>query len=251
MVGCQMSFFTLNSRVIRGVAFDMDGTLVDCEPSNREAVQKAAGQNLRINWERYAGVKEVDILDGLIQEYGAHRVTIAHNDFLNACKQGYKEAIHTLQPRHGMIYLLDTLKQLQVPIVVVTNSDTEMAQKKLTHCGLIRYIDNIIGADTIESCGLKAKPSGDGYNRAAEILNIKPEELMGFEDSTTGMDALSSTEALAVHVVDHGTPEHLDAHIVIYGGRIDGILDLANQIRHENHQRFLDLSPEPRSPTHT
>lgn len=245
-----MSHFTLNGQVIKGVAFDMDGTLVDCEPTNRAAVQNAVGQEFKINWGKYAGVKEVDILDGLKEQYGADKITIAKDAFVAACKQGYKDAISTLQPRRGMMELLNTLKELSIPIMIVTNSDTEMAQQKLTQCGMIDYMYDIIGADTIEKLGLKAKPSGDGYNKAAEIMGIKIEEMMGVEDSTTGMDALSSTNALAVHITDYGTPEHLDAHIVIDGEGIADLLALNNQIRRENYQKILGLTPEPSSPAY-
>ncbi len=245
-----MSYFTLDGHVIRGVAFDMDGTLVDCEPSNRDVVQNAVGQEFKINWAKYAGVKEVDILDGLKKEYGADNITIAKDAFLSACKQGYKDAVHTLQPRRGMMEVLNTLKELGIPIIIVTNSDTEMAQKKLGQCGMLDYMYDIIGSDTIEKLGLKAKPSGDGYRKAAELLGIRIEEMMGVEDSTTGMDALSETNALAVHVTDYGTPEHLNAHIVVDGSGSSDLLALNNQIRRENYQRLLGLTPEPSSPAY-
>lgn len=241
-----MSHFTLNGRVIKGVAFDMDGTLVDCEPSNRAAVQKAVGEEFKINWGKYAGVKEVDILDALKEQYGADKITIAKDAFVAACKQGYKDAINTLEPRRGMMEVLETLKELSIPIMIVTNSDTEMAEKKLTQCGMIDYMYDIVGADTIEELGLRAKPAGDGYNHAAKVMGIKIEEMMGVEDSTTGMDALSSTKALAVHVTDYGTPEHQNAHIVIDGEGIGDLLALNNQIRRENYQKLLGIAPEPK-----
>jgi sugar-phosphatase len=246
-----MSFFLLSGQEIRGVAFDMDGTLVDCEPSNREAVQKAVGTDFKINWAKYAGVKEVDILAGLKKEYGEDKITIAADDFLFACKRGYKGAVKTLEPRRGMMELLKTLKDLGIPIIIVTNSDTEMAKEKLKQCGMLDYMFDIIGSNTISQLGLKAKPSGDGYKKAAEILGIEIENMMGVEDSTTGMNALAETNALAVHVIDYGTAQHKEADIVIDGMGSGDLLALNNQIRRENYQRILGLTPEPSSPAYT
>jgi beta-phosphoglucomutase-like phosphatase (HAD superfamily) len=245
-----MSSFFLNGKIIRSVAFDMDGTLVDCEPSNREAVQNAVGSEFKINWGKYAGVKEVDILAALKQEYGSNRITIAADDFVAACKKGYKEAIKKLEPRLGMMPLLNTLKDLDIPIIIVTNSDTTTAKEKLTQCGMLDYLFDIIGADTITEHGLKAKPSGDGYILAAEMLDIKIEEMMGVEDSTTGMNALSETKALAVHIIDYGTPEHQKANIIIDGMGSGDLLALNNLIRRENYSKLLGLLPEPCSPAH-
>lgn len=245
-----MSFFLLNGNKIRGVAFDMDGTLVDCEPSNREAVQKAVGTDFKINWAKYAGVKEVDIIAGLKTEYGANKITIAADEFVSACKKGYSDAIKTLQPRHGVLELLETLKELSIPIIIVTNSETEMAKKKLEQCGMLDYMYDIIGSDTISNLGLKPKPSGDGYLKAAEILGIEIHEMMGVEDSTTGMNALSETKAITVHIIDYGTPQHKDADIVIDGMGSGDLLALNNQIRRENYQKLLGLTPEPSSPAY-
>lgn len=246
-----MASFFFNGREIKAVAFDMDGTLVDCEPSNRGVVQNALGSSaIKIVWGKNTiGIKEVDILAGLKKEHGEDKVRIAADDFLAACKRGYNKEIPTLQPRRGMIEILNTFKELGVPIIVVTNSDTEMAIKKLTQCGMIDYMYDIIGSDTLQELGLKSKPESDGYILAAKRLGVSEEELMGWEDSEGGFKALKKTKALDVHIGDHGTEIESSATIKVDGTGINdssaySLLELDNKIRRENYKLLLDIKEE-------
>lgn len=246
-----MSYFILGDRIIQGVAFDMDGTLIDCEPVNRAAVEAAAGRNIRIDWANCAGKKE-EIIHGILkEEYGPDKIRSTADEFVAACKRGYQETMGKLKAREGIIELLNTFQGLNIPMIVVTNTERGMAIQKLEQCGLQKFMVDVIGSDTLENLGLKSKPSGDGYRLAASQLQIKEEDMMGFEDSLVGMDALSQTAAFSVHITDYGTPAHVKAGLVLSGSGGGALLTLNNKIRHHNTQALLGFPPQPRSPAYT
>lgn len=238
---------------IKGVALDMDGTLIDCEPINRMVVQKATGVDIKIDWSRCAGKKEEIILDWMKETHGAEKIRIATHDFLVACKRGYADAMTSLRPREGIVYLLNTFAELNIPMIVVTNTEKNIAIEKLKHCGLLGYMQDVIGSDTITERGLQPKPSGDGYKEAARVLGIPTEHMIGFEDSTTGMTALAETNAISVQIIDNGTPAHKSADVIIDGDSETDLILLNNEIRRQNNLSLYmpSLSPEPRRAAYT
>lgn len=194
-----MPQFTLKNRIIKGAAFDMDGTLLDCSAS-RHAIQEVVGSDFYIDWSQCGGRGVPFIHDWLSAKYTNFAMTM--DTFLEQCHHAHIEALHQLSSRHGMIELLDTLRDIGIPMAVVTNTETEMAKKRLDQCGVLDYMDIVIGSTTLTEQGLKLKPSPDGYQLAAKSLQINENEMIGFEDSVAGMTALDATDFMTVHIYD-------------------------------------------------
>ena len=194
-----MTKFILDNRTIMGAAFDMDGTLIDCSGS-RGAIQSAVGSIFQIDWSQCGGRGVPFIHDWLAQKYPSY--TMTKDTFLDTVHHHHTDALKLLAPRPGILTLLDLLRELKIPIAVVTNTENGMAEKRLSQCGILDYMDVVIGSTALTDRGLKIKPAPDGYKLAAEILKCNEHNMIGFEDSVAGMSALQATQYMTVHIYD-------------------------------------------------
>lgn len=236
----------ISGKHIQAGLFDMDGTLIDCEPVNRAAVQTAAGIEYPISWKDCAGKKETIIHDWLCAQYRGFAVE--NRQFVKACKQGYIDRYDQLSARAGIHYLLNALRDVKLPLAVVTNTEEAMAWKKLEKCGLSGYFQFVVGSDTVEKIGLRAKPSGDPYRLAAKRLDVDVSECMITEDVTTGLDAAVDAESsMIVHIYDHGTDKDPRAKIHINGRNPHELVWLANSV---STGPVLTVAPQPGRTAH-
>ncbi|OFW88536.1 MAG: hypothetical protein A3B66_08725 [Alphaproteobacteria bacterium RIFCSPHIGHO2_02_FULL_46_13] len=247
-------YFVLKGKIYKLAAIDMDGTLIDNEPLNRQAVQKAAGPNCLIDWSNCAGKKEFIIHGMLKEKYGADKITSTADEFVAACKRGYAENADKIEARLAMQHLLETFELFKVPTMVVTNTETDMAIEKLKHCELFDHVGDVVGSDLITGLGLKSKPSGDGYRLAADTHSVSMKDVLVIEDSSVGVDAGVDAKAGGiVQIIDCGTEPHPNATITVSGHGSSEILALSNQIRREtiqHQQKKLASTPEPSSPAY-
>jgi len=209
-------------------AFDMDGTLIDCEPHNRAAVEEAAGGRY-IDWLKMAGQAEVSI-HAWIQERDSS-FNIDPTQFVNDCVKGYQIREHKICARAGVVEALEFLREREIPIIIVTNTNHKLAVEKMRRAGLLSYLDTssitdgILGKDDVIALGMKPKSSSDPYTHVAEMM--KAEHLAIYEDSPTGMDSADSAKAVLhangnmrvtiAHIYDCGAPPDSRADYVIDG----------------------------------
>lgn len=190
----------------------MDGTLIDCGHS-RDAIQQVVGTPFHIDWSQCGGRGVPFIHDWLSAKYANFSMTM--EEFLNKCHHSHIEALKYLSPRLGIIELLNLFRDIGIPIAVVTNTETEMAKKRLAQCGVLDYMKLIIGSTTLTDQGLKLKPAPDGYQLAAKSFGLAENEMIGFEDSVAGMTALDATDFVSVHMHDDTVPPITHAHFQI------------------------------------
>ncbi len=223
-----MTQFILDNRTITGAAFDMDGTLIDCSGS-RGAIQSAVGSDFKIDWSQCGGRGVPFIHDWLVQTYPSYTTT--KETFLDNVHHHHTDSLKLLTPRPGIIPLLNILRDLQIPIAVVTNTENGMAEKRLSQCGILDYMDVVIGSTAINDRGLKMKPAPDGYKLAAEMLKRDEKNMIGFEDSAAGMSALQATDYMTVHIYDETIAPITDTDFQIDARTDKDMLDLIRKIR--------------------
>lgn len=187
---------------VQGFAFDMDGTLVDCEPFNRAAVQAAAGEAFFIAWDVNAGRREYLIHEWLCAKYRRFRKPV--EDFVADCHAGYESRLSLVEARYGITKVLNHIQAQDLPMIVVTNTPYDLAMARLERTGLSQYFNQVVGSDTVVKAGKNPKPSSDPYLLAAEILDLPPHAIAGFEDSPTGMESLIKAGCVSVHIHDYG-----------------------------------------------
>ena len=210
--------------MIKGILFDLDGTLLYTLKDLNEAVNFALVNNnlKKITLEKTiqyigSGIKNLMIL-------ATKENPCVYNKALEDFKDYY--AIHCIDntiPYDGVIELLKTLKENNIKMAVVSNK-YQAGVDKICNKLLKDYIDIFIGARE----NLNIKPHTDMVNEALKQLNLSNEECLFVGDSSVDIQTALNAKMKSVGV-SWGYKDVSDATYVINTPN-----DLLNIIKKEN-----------------
>ncbi|MCH5199648.1 MAG: HAD family phosphatase [Oscillospiraceae bacterium] len=100
-------------------------------------------------------------------------------------------------------FLLE-LKAKGVPMGVATIGTKELYQPALERNGIAELFDVIVDADMVRT----GKESPEIYLKAAELLGVKPEKCVVFEDTSVGLRSAASCGFKTVGILDKGSREN-------------------------------------------
>ena len=87
----------------------------------------------------------------------------------------------------GVEKFINSLRQQHIHTAIVTSSNVpKMSNVFHNHPELKQWFDQIITAEQIK----QSKPDPECYLKAAQLLNVKPTQCVGFEDSINGLIAV-------------------------------------------------------------
>lgn len=171
---------------ISAVLFDMDGTLVDSEPTHYDALVEAVvryGQTVPDGFaERITGMPMADCHAALVESIG---LTVMLEDFVVAKHAAYLTLAPGLKRRAGVDAVLDMLSRHNIPYAVVSNSDRMIADANLRATGL-----SCPGLISVTRNDVRqGKPDPEPYLRAAHLLGVRAQDCVVVEDSPIGAQA--------------------------------------------------------------
>lgn len=180
---------------IKGIAFDLDGTLVDAAPWHQKAFNRAIF---------YYGVPEISqeehlrIYNGLSTKRKLEILTSkglvsqCYHEPISKLKQMYTEELieKNCRPVDHVIKTVEWCKE-RFPIILVTNCSEVTTRKML----LLSGIADSFGGNIISSACTYGyiKPHPMPYKIAQTVLGLKPKELLSIEDTDKGV--ISAVEA--------------------------------------------------------
>lgn len=202
--------------MIRGVLFDLDGTLADTEPLQWEAYRRAlrpfgvdvGRDEYRRNWIAVEGGAE----------YACRTYALPCDaDALRARKAvEYRALIAAgVAPRPGARAVLERLKPA-FRLAVATHTVRPEADVVLRHLGLRDLLDVVVTREDY----VEAKPAPDAYRAAARALGLATAECAVVEDTTRGVRAGVSAGCAVVAVPNELT---LDNDFTGAARRLDGL----------------------------
>ncbi len=168
------------------VIFDMDGLVLDTEPTYFIAWQQAAknmGYELSASFcESLSGLHYQTITEQLRSYCGADFNLQRFNELSGRCwhEQVNRYGIN-VQP--GFNELIKTLEQQQIHYCLATNSSAINAKECLAFANLTDTFTTIISRDDV----LNGKPEPDIFLKAAECLNVPIHQCLVLEDSHAGI----------------------------------------------------------------
>ncbi|NJO83113.1 MAG: HAD-IA family hydrolase [Blastochloris sp.] len=183
---------------IKAIIFDFDGLLLDTETPDFEimsALYREYGLELQhdrwlLGLGTHGGVDlyaDLAALTGRELDLNALRRS-SHELYLERCRQ------QPLQP--GVTALLDTLREVGMPIAVASSSNREWVDGwLLQHAIRYRFVC-VRTRDDVD----RVKPAPDLFLSAADCLNISPTDCVVFEDSPNGIRAAAAAGMRCVAV---------------------------------------------------
>jgi beta-phosphoglucomutase family hydrolase len=179
----------------QGLIFDMDGTLLNTEPTHVRAWQQVlAKYDMQYDYEimkNFNGSPTWKIAKIIIDMHNKPLDPLA----LATEKAKLVESI--LFDEVKSLDLIEVVKQYygKKPMAVGTGSPHLLADRLLSHLGLRHYFDVIVGSDDVD----KHKPEPDTFLLCANLLNVDPTQCIVFEDADYGIQA---AKAANMHYVD-------------------------------------------------
>lgn len=179
---------TVNLERYKGLIFDMDGTLIDSMPTHIEAWRCAAEHfyfPFNENWLYSRGGKPSQkVVEEINQMYGLSLIPAE----VSAYKQkmflelGYKNSRIDLTCN-----ILEDYQSVK-KIAVGTGSKKENAIQLLEQNALLNKLDALVTACDV----VNHKPHPDTFLKACELMQLKPQECVVFEDTDIGKQAAHS-----------------------------------------------------------
>ncbi|MDR6966512.1 beta-phosphoglucomutase [Flavobacterium arsenatis] len=181
--------------------FDLDGVIVDTAKYHYLAWQKIANQ-LGIEFtpehnEELKGVSRVRSLD-IILELGKIEADQEHKDkWLVQKNEDYLSYLVDMDESEilsGVVPVLKFLKENNQ--LIALGSASKNARPILEKTGIISYFDAIVDGNDVTN----AKPDPEVFLRAAQLLNVAPENAIVFEDSVAGVQAANIASMTSVGI---------------------------------------------------
>ncbi len=205
---------------IKGLIFDMDGTIIDSIQQDYEAWNKTfEPYDISIPYEKYVKQlgakgeeivrKHIDISEEEAKEFTKKKDEHFQKDVE---ENGLKAMLH-IEP------ILEQARKLNMKIALATGSKMDKLDMVFKHVDLRDYFDEIITADHVEN----GKPNGEVFEKAAKQLGLSPHEVLVWEDATLGVQAAKNAQMKCVCITttqkgDHKGLEEADVLIDTYEG---------------------------------
>jgi len=192
--------------MIKGVAFDLEGTIINVEELHFEAfILTAAEFGLNLTFETL--VKKIPYAlgggDKRISRGIAELIGVSDEKIFTLKREHYSrllEGLEKIEPRPGFIEVFNQIRSLGLNVAIGSLTAIEHARILLerSRVGNLFPQENEIFEKDVKNL----KPAPDVYCETARRMNIKPSEQLVIEDSATGLVAasLAGSERIAVPI---------------------------------------------------
>lgn len=185
---------------IKAIIFDMDGVLFDTETLYLKSWIKV--------FEKYGYTMKKDIyldvmgtgrenVKKVFKEKFGENIPIEEM-YKEKDIELFKEIDENLEIKDGAFELLTHLKDNNYKIALATSGERKRMEKQMKKADFIKYFDALITKEDIN----KNKPNPDIFLKAAEKINVKPEECIVIEDSFAGIKGAYLAGMKPIHVID-------------------------------------------------
>lgn len=191
---------------MQAIIFDMDGVIFDSErvvyEGWKELSQKYGFKDLDIPYMKCIGVNNAMCKQIYLDFYGQD---FPYEKYRQERSEKYHERYSggRLPKKSGVETLLKYLKENNYKIAIASSTRVGLVEEQIRDANLLQYFDVIVGGDQVE----KSKPAPDIFLKAAELLQVPPEQAYVIEDSYNGIRAAKSAGMKPIMVPDMVAPD--------------------------------------------
>lgn len=180
----------IKANKIKGVIFDMDGTLTDSMGRWNE-IYFALTKYLNITLPKdflmkYNHVSMRGVLKAIINEFHIEIAEDTVYDFWLQCAIKYYENVFKIKTY--MFDVLQELKALDIKMSIATASDRRCAEAFIKSNHLTKYISSVTGLEEVN----RPKNFPDIYLKAVNKMDVLPSECIVFEDALVAIKSAKS-----------------------------------------------------------
>ncbi len=190
---------------LRGIIFDLDGTLADTMPAHYEAWRTILGRyTLEMSEDRFyalGGWPTKKVADLLIAESGQE---IDAEQLSEEKELLFRQSLHLVQPIEQVTAVVRR-HHGRLKLAVATGATRAIADQILHQIGMPNWFDTIVSSDDVEH----HKPAPDVFLEAARRLGVEPRFCLVYEDTDPGLEAARRAGMGHVDVRQFYTPRRV------------------------------------------
>ncbi len=204
--------------VMKGAIFDLDGVIVDTASFHYLAWKRLADELgfyfSPADNERLKGVSRMKSLDILLEVGNISATDEEKIKMAEKKNKWYVESLKTLTQNNllnGAKQYLESLRKKDVKIAL--GSASKNAPMILEKLHITELFDAVVDGNSVSN----AKPDPEVFLKAAELLQLSPEECVVFEDSQAGIDAAKTAGMGTVAIDKSGVLKGADKYVMCLG----------------------------------
>lgn len=172
--------------IMKGIIFDLDGTMVDNMMVHHRAWQKKLA-SLGLDLDLETVRREIHgVNEEIIARIFGDRFSPEERRRISAEKELEYRTIFrsSLQLVNGLPQLLEAFSEAGIPMAVGTAAPIENVDFVLDGLGIRHYFRAVLHAGHVS----RGKPDPEIFRKAVDAMGVKPEECLVFEDSPAGAE---------------------------------------------------------------
>jgi len=183
---------------VKGLIFDLDGTLADTMPFHFDGWKKACrkyGAHIDNAFLRkHTGSPGWMIAEEIIKSSNL-KGSVTVEQIMNEKIEEFYKVQHLVQPIGPVVNIVKKYYK-KLPMAVGTGGHREAVERTLELTGLRKYFDIIVTANDVENF----KPHPETFLKCADLMNVEPQFIEVFEDGDLGIEAARLAGMIATDV---------------------------------------------------
>ena len=183
---------------VKGLIFDLDGTLVDSMPIHFEGWKKACekfGAHIDPAFLRFHTGSPGWAIAAAIIEHSGLNGNVTVDDILKVKLDEFYRMQHLIRPVEPVAEIVKKYSGI-LPMAVGTGGHRAAVERTLEVTGMKKYFEIVVTANDV----VNHKPHPDTFLKCAELMKVEPSLVEVFEDGDLGIEAAKRAGMIATDV---------------------------------------------------